>query len=952
MSYLEKIFNTWKGIVGEDEKLMKLIDGETIEALELRAPSVSRDRLYLRGLFEEGMLFKAITDRELREGIWKNLITVRGLIPTLHTFFEDIKFLGPSVKAMKGLLGRSFKGTIDSALHDHFSHTSQPEGLFRLQRSETKLSLIQGSITDQVQFGNFTLWLFAMRYCFEMTGECPRKDRGGNTPAAKEPNDAVWYSFAVLALELGYSSDRIRELASVYPSKRFIPARVEIDSEIRPPLTSDESDESLQRRCGRVFDSAHASDRPFLYLEMLYEPEQGDGKGITSLYVRQSVIFAFFKRPIPSQYNKPEQTASDNLINPFRALIDQGDPGSVYELGKIAALSEVEVDPAAARMKQDAVAQEIRNLNSELEDAVQAKLLAQKENSDLREDNNRLQASEHECGILHNRLQQSIADCSRFQAEAFNLQNKQAEAKVEISSLQAQNHNLNVQAEEVLSQERGKLSVQQDKFNKERSELIEQGNSLRDQLSQAQQQLTDQIQSRFNTESKELNNIRTERDDLKSKLQDYKSQAKKENENLKKQLTTLQNELSQLKLEIQEKDTAALNASKVKAQELKKIQMERDNLESKLQDQENLVEKAIYLKTWEENEDLKKQFTTLQNELSQLKLGIQEKEIVALNKPKSKAQEELRYEQLQSSYDLVSKQLKNERLERDNLILKQQELEKQVEDLRAEQQKTNDENATLKEEFNATSSAVWAQLQAKNVECDNIEKLLTAERARKTELEGLNSRLTQDVQLGNHQPYCPSPEEGCNEGVELSTVSRIKEAPTNLNPLLASAPPDTSSPFAPTDPVPSLLKPEFTGPHTQEPTPTNIQSSLSAPTPDQPQAAAPPAITNPNISSLLLGPTSTSQLSQHTQLQEPAPNDTQSPLLAPTLSTLGPREKRKRERYEGVEINKGRGNADWAPNPKRARLGEGELNQKNLTDGGQASEECKLEESKEVNINK
>ena len=58
------------------EKLMKLIDGKTIEVLELRASSVPCDRLYLKGLFKEGILFKAITNRELREGIWKNLITV------------------------------------------------------------------------------------------------------------------------------------------------------------------------------------------------------------------------------------------------------------------------------------------------------------------------------------------------------------------------------------------------------------------------------------------------------------------------------------------------------------------------------------------------------------------------------------------------------------------------------------------------------------------------------------------------------------------------------------------------------------------------------------------------------------------------------------------------------------------------------------------------------------
>ena len=45
-----------------------------------------------------------------------------------------------------------------------------------------------------------------------------------------------------------------------------------------------------------------------------------------------------------------------------------------------------------------------------------------------------------------------------------------------------------------------------------------------------------------------------------------------------------------------------------------------------------------------------------------------------------------------------------------------------------------------------------------------------------------------------------------------------------------------------------------------------------------------------------------------------------------TLSTLGLREKCKREYYKEVKINKGRGNANWALNLKRARLGKGKLN--------------------------
>ena len=46
----------------------------------------------------------------------------------------------------------------------------------------------------------------------------------------------------------------------------------------------------------------------------------------------------------------------------------------------------------------------------------------------------------------------------------------------------------------------------------------------------------------------------------------------------------------------------------------------------------------------------------------------------------------------------------------------------------------------------------------------------------------------------------------------------------------------------------------------------------------------------------------------------------------PVLSTPGLGEKHKQEHHEEVEINTGRGNVNWAPNLKKARLGEGELN--------------------------
>jgi len=84
---------------------MKLIDRPTIKALELRALSAYRDDIrYLEDLFNNYVIFTAITNKQQRRDIWTNLIITRGLIPTLYSFFKDVKYLRLLTKVIKGLL--------------------------------------------------------------------------------------------------------------------------------------------------------------------------------------------------------------------------------------------------------------------------------------------------------------------------------------------------------------------------------------------------------------------------------------------------------------------------------------------------------------------------------------------------------------------------------------------------------------------------------------------------------------------------------------------------------------------------------------------------------------------------------------------------------------------------------------------------------------------------------
>ncbi|OCK76193.1 hypothetical protein K432DRAFT_463895, partial [Lepidopterella palustris CBS 459.81] len=305
LHYLNHILSTWSTILGGDREMMRLTDRPTVEALGLRAPSASRDDLrFLKNLFDEGVLFSAITNEHQRSHIWRNLTSTWGLIPTLHSFFEDVKYLEPLTKVMKRLLedpsrGGSFKGTIDTALSNCFSGKNQTEGVLQLQRSDTKFTAISGNAADQVRFGSLMLWLYSMRHWPQMIGECPRAEKGAKRLTPTESDEATWYVFAVLALQLGYDSNKIRELTAKKPTKRFQP--VIADPEARPLFTTSDPGESLQRRCGRVYQNAYAADRQFLFLDILYNHDRSIGRGISSFYVRQSVWFAFFEPFSPSQ---------------------------------------------------------------------------------------------------------------------------------------------------------------------------------------------------------------------------------------------------------------------------------------------------------------------------------------------------------------------------------------------------------------------------------------------------------------------------------------------------------------------------------------------------------------------------------------------------------------------------------------------------------------------------
>ncbi|PWW77220.1 hypothetical protein C7212DRAFT_181748, partial [Tuber magnatum] len=328
--YLQHIRNIWTRICMDRANVVVGADCKTVEMLQLRAPCASSaDWKYINQEMDSKLLFPTITDINDRKVVRESIHQMRQ-IPSLFTFFADLKYLETYAKAFRSIIG-SPQGTI----HECMSHLYTSDGL---TYSHLLVELQDGTFrectrnaADGREFGYQQLWLYLMRHFPVMVAATPRKENGKTKPEIKEPDPRIWHGFATLARHLGFDSDAIAALHETDPDEK---AAREFLCGSRPPrqysikpgelqngicqisrilksmstrgqmpgqgpalVTSDCSGEVLSTRCGRPFQRSHEYDRDYMYIDLLYcaEPES---KGITSLYSRREIFFAFLGRRV------------------------------------------------------------------------------------------------------------------------------------------------------------------------------------------------------------------------------------------------------------------------------------------------------------------------------------------------------------------------------------------------------------------------------------------------------------------------------------------------------------------------------------------------------------------------------------------------------------------------------------------------------------------------------
>ncbi|RBA14416.1 hypothetical protein FPRO05_03208 [Fusarium proliferatum] len=319
-NYLLHILEVWKNIVGDQKLLTAAVDRKTIELLQLRAPGFSSH----------------------------------------DAFFEDLKYLQPPAKVVRQLVAPSKKSTREAMWHS-FTARGMPNNQWLLQTGEgdSDYKWLHGSYSDQFEFSYQQIWLYAWRHWVELVPECPRKEEGEATPIPRRPDPRRWRDLARLAAQLGFESDEIDKFVNSDPDRQiareallkarspehfvyddsafesyvtevcriFNLAKEKITSDLKPCLLVPGRGESLERRCGRVFENAYKADRKHLFLPFFHGKANEEASGVSSFAVRVSVYFAFFGKRLPAG-NTPTELSDIPVILPESLSATQGQQGT------------------------------------------------------------------------------------------------------------------------------------------------------------------------------------------------------------------------------------------------------------------------------------------------------------------------------------------------------------------------------------------------------------------------------------------------------------------------------------------------------------------------------------------------------------------------------------------------------------------------------------------------
>jgi hypothetical protein len=252
-----------------------------------------------------GQIFTEFSQPE-REVIWGDLRSVGGLIPSLFTFFEDLKYLIACAGCLKQLLRPSRPDTVYTAFKRSFTYSNQVGNQYTLEVAESTFVVKPGQV-DRLDIGYRQLWLYAMRHYREIPKEAKSKLLA--KVVVERADENILSALAVLANRVGFESAEIYDLKRrssdsdiarnmLLNTRRpdqyqYNNSTLEASVFSSPSLASD-SLKTPQTRCGFPDEDSYEQDRKSIFITHIHCDGEEEGEEITSFFVRRSVYLAFF----------------------------------------------------------------------------------------------------------------------------------------------------------------------------------------------------------------------------------------------------------------------------------------------------------------------------------------------------------------------------------------------------------------------------------------------------------------------------------------------------------------------------------------------------------------------------------------------------------------------------------------------------------------------------------
>ncbi|KAK7967622.1 uncharacterized protein PG986_001899 [Apiospora aurea] len=281
--YLKRTFEVWEKITLEEEDIGLATDTQTVENVQLLAPSASRkDRELITKLMRSRVLYPLIHDIDRRRRIESAILDLDVIIPSIKTFHENMKYFSIGSEILKStILTRLKKGqSLYEAMHQIWH---RPNKCYIEYKEE---DFREAQLNPDFSWAYQEIFISAMRYSPWLSDHPPRREKGSSTSLAGSKD---YYLLKLLRRSrmLGFASKKIDSEIFRLVSLQSQPEDQEIES-------SDQNEEHMSRRCGRPFMESSKHMVNHLFIPQLLDSSNTDH--LTTLFVQRDTLCAFFGR--------------------------------------------------------------------------------------------------------------------------------------------------------------------------------------------------------------------------------------------------------------------------------------------------------------------------------------------------------------------------------------------------------------------------------------------------------------------------------------------------------------------------------------------------------------------------------------------------------------------------------------------------------------------------------